>query len=140
MVPLPTIPCPLTSSTRDHSPSAPAESENDDQRQLQNKMSRAATRGKPTHTLPAHARSITTRRSQYPVGKKHVLRPQPQPAPLWPRAPANASIRTFAVVITESGEHKTTKGADVNTIQHSKMAPKSFRALARSEFRAPHRR
>ena len=47
MVPLSTIPCPRNSSTRDHSLSAPAESENDDQRLLQTKMSRAATRGKP---------------------------------------------------------------------------------------------
>ena len=64
---------------------------------------------KSPHTLPAHVRSITTRRSRHPVGKKHVLRPQPQPAPLWPRAPANASIRTFAVVITESGDVRKQK-------------------------------
>ena len=68
-----------------------------------------------THTLPTHARSITTRRSQHLVGKKHVLRPQPQPAPLWPRAPANASIRTFAVVITESGDVRKQKQQRVQT-------------------------
>ena len=65
-------------------------------------MSRAASRS--THTLPTHARSITTRRSQYPVCKKPVLRSQPLPAPFWARAPAYASIRTLAVVITESGD------------------------------------
>ena len=46
------------SSTRDHSPSAPAESENHDQRLLENKMSRAATRGKlAQHTHTAYTRT-----------------------------------------------------------------------------------
>ena len=97
---LPTIPCPHNSSTRDHSPSAPAESEIDDQRLLQHEMSRAATRGKSaaqhTHTLPTHARSITTRRSQYPVGKEHALRPQRLPAPLWPRRPTLSFVLSLS--------------------------------------------
>ena len=69
-------------------------------------MTRAASGSTHTHahTLPSHARSITTRRSQYPVGQEHVLRSLPLQAFLWHRAPAYASIRILAVVITESGD------------------------------------
>ena len=98
MVPLPTISCPRNSSMRENSPSAPAKSENDHRCLLQNKsLVLLAAHYTHTRTLLIHARSVTTRRSQYPAGEKYVLRPQPLPTPLWPRAPAYASIRILAV-------------------------------------------